>query len=570
MEQKLIGGLEQIAGRRAQDNGTQPAIVVKVVDEPNEVAANTTYATLFDGKTQVKAIFLLSEPVPFFKNGLVRLLKYSYSKNGSILIVNSAEPAPSHLGRTAQKATSEQEHQPQKQAAKVEVPIRVLNSFLFAEWQITARAFEKSDLKHFTNFRGEDDMFFTVDFVDKFGDEIRASVSGKDLCDKFYDTLTPGNVYKVSGCAIRPANKDFTPISHNFEVSIGAHSEVVLTADNSTIPRVAYHFVKISEIATCESGTIIDVIGVVSKADEPQTVRSKKSGKDLIKRTITLFDSSLFSVELTLWGALVDTEHTGAVLKVGAIVAAKWCRVSSFNTRSLSATFSTRIEIAPETPEASRLHRWLSTQRNITSLSLCPLSVPLTFENAYSSSANNEVRTIENMRSTCSEMIERGEEMDLFCVWGIVSYIRHDTKISYHACLTPRCGAKVCVDDSGMYFCQKCGKRYDTCEERFIIMLRISDFTGSVTATAFNNTGEVIMGISAKRLNEVRREYVDSDQMFERYFKDATYKCYTLRVKPRLEMYHEEQRIRYTIVSAKPINYAEESKRLITTIKKFT
>lgn len=570
MEQhQLIGGLDLIASRSANEDGLLPAIIVKVVDEPNEVAANTIYVTLSDGKTQCKAIFLLSEPLQFTKNTLLKLTKYSFSKNKSVLIVNEAS-----LDTRRSNSSVSQGPKPEKATTptkgKVSVPIRVLNSFLFSGWQIIARIFTKSDLKHFTNFHGEDDEFFTIDVVDREGDEIRVSISGKELCDKLYESLVTGGVYAIANGAIRPVNRDFTPLPHNFEVSLGHNSEIVTADDDGSIPKVSYHFVKIDSIATCENDAIIDVLGVISKVEEPQQVKSKKSGKTLVKRTVTLFDSSLFSIDLTLWNALAEKENSDICLSPGVIVAAKWCRVSSFNTKSLSATFSTWVDVAPEVPESYQLRKWLMSQKSISSLSLCPLSVS-NFTGTLLSSSGVEMCTIKHAHTTCKERMEdgRGDDMDYFCTCGIVNYIRHDSRISYSACLTPKCGAKVTVDDSGRFFCQKCSKHFDTCEERYILSLRISDFTDSLTVTAFNNAGEVIMGICAGALGVIRSECGDSDNddKFEKFFKNAVYKWYTFKIKPKSEIYHEEQRVRYTIVSVKPLNFADDSKKLLRIIR---
>ena len=580
MEQKLIGGLEEIAGRSGNERDPLPVITVKIMDEPNEVATNTIYVTLFDGKTQCKAIFLLAEPLPLAKNTFINLTKYSFSKNKSILIINEASlvtrgPA---LPIVPSEPKRKEVGPPPVTRDKVSVPIRVLNSFLFAGWQITARIFSKSELKHFTNFRGEDDEFFTIDIVDREGDEIRASVSGKEMCGRLYETLKIGGVYTITNGAIRPVNRDFTPLPHNFEISLGTNSEIVGVEDDGSIPRVSYHFVKISAIAACENGAIIDVIGVVSKVDEPQTIVSKKSGKSLIRRTVTLFDSSMFSIELTLWNTLAEKENPEVCLSPGVIIAAKWCRVSSFNSKSLSATFSTWIDVAPEVPETASLQKWLRTQRkSVSSLSLCPLSIPFTSSGGSSGGSGGEMYTIKQAHTVYKGKMEAGmpdlEEMNSFYVCGAVSYIRHDSRISYSACPVPKCSAKVSIDDSGRFYCQKCNKHYDSCEERYILLLRVSDFTDSLTVTAFNSAGEVIMGISAGRLNTVRRECNScdggDDDKFEKFFKNAIYKWYTFRIKPKLEFYHEEQRIRYTIVSVKPLNFAEDNKRLLKIIRSF-
>ena len=53
-----------------------------------------------------------------------------------------------------------------------------------------------------------------------------------------------------------------------------------------------YNFVKISQLATLAAGEHIDIIAVASSFNSLETITSSKTGKELLKRNVTLLDDT--------------------------------------------------------------------------------------------------------------------------------------------------------------------------------------------------------------------------------------------------------------------------------------
>lgn len=80
------------------------------------------------------------------------------------------------------------------------VPINSLNAYQ-NRWTIKARVSQRSDMRRYSNARGEG-KFFTVDLLDAQGGEIRA-ISFNDIADKFDNILQMGNVVTISKASLK-------------------------------------------------------------------------------------------------------------------------------------------------------------------------------------------------------------------------------------------------------------------------------------------------------------------------------------------------------------------------------
>lgn len=81
------------------------------------------------------------------------------------------------------------------------VPIQSLNAYQ-NRWTIKARVSQRSDMRRYSNARGEG-KFFTVDLLDADGGEIRA-ISFNETADKFDQILQMGNVVTISKASLKP------------------------------------------------------------------------------------------------------------------------------------------------------------------------------------------------------------------------------------------------------------------------------------------------------------------------------------------------------------------------------
>ena len=74
----------------------------------------------------------------------------------------------------------------------------------------------------------------------------------KEAADKFYQIFHMGKVYYVSKGVLKAANRQYTAVKNEYEMTIGENAEVeeVIEAEEklSKIPTMVYHFVKLEEL----------------------------------------------------------------------------------------------------------------------------------------------------------------------------------------------------------------------------------------------------------------------------------------------------------------------------------
>ena len=67
----------------------------------------------------------------------------------------------------------------------------------------------------------------SVDLVDELGTEIRATIFN-DAVDKFSPLLEVGRVYIVSRGRVKAANRQYSMVNNDYEITLDSHSVVEL------------------------------------------------------------------------------------------------------------------------------------------------------------------------------------------------------------------------------------------------------------------------------------------------------------------------------------------------------
>ena len=160
-----------------------------------------------------------------------------------------------------------------------------------------------------------------MDLMDDSG-EIRVTAF-KEQCDQFFDKAIVGKVVYISNCSVKNANKQYSKLNNEYELTFKDNGMMELAEDTGDIPTVTYNFVAINDLTGCAKDSNVDVIGVVKVSGDATTITTK-AGKELVKREITLVDKSSTQVTLTLWGSTAETFDPS----YNPIVAAKGVRVS--------------------------------------------------------------------------------------------------------------------------------------------------------------------------------------------------------------------------------------------------
>ncbi|XP_040986681.1 replication protein A 70 kDa DNA-binding subunit A-like [Juglans microcarpa x Juglans regia] len=440
------------------------------------------------------------------------------------------------------------------------IPIAALNPYQ-GRWTIKARVTAKGELKHYNNPRG-DGKVFSFDLLDSDGGEIRATCFNA-VADQFYNQIEAGKVYLISKGSLKPAQKAFNHLQNDHEIFLESISIIQpCFEDDSTIPQQQFHFRPISDIEGMDSNSIVDVIGIVSSISPPASIM-RKNGTETQRRILHLKDMSGRSVELTLWGNLVNAE--GQRLQnmcdsgVFPILAVKAGRVNDFNGKALGTISTSQLFIEPNFPEAHRLKEWFDKEgRSIPSVSI---------SRETSVGKTDSRKTISQIKD---EKLGTSEKPDWITVSATISFVKVDN-FCYTACPIMigdrQCNKKVTNNGDGKWRCDRCDQSIEECDYRYILQFQIQDHTGLTWVTAFQECGEEIMGMPAKSLYYLKYEEQDDDK-FGEIIRKVLFTKYIFKLKVKEETYSDEQRVKSTVVKAEKVDFASESRFLLDFMEK--
>lgn len=438
------------------------------------------------------------------------------------------------------------------------IPIAALNPYQ-GRWTIKARVTSKSELRRYNNPKG-DGKVFSFDLLDSDGGEIRVTCFN-DVADQFYEQVEIGKVYYFSKGSVRPAQKAYNHLKNDHEIRLDNTSTIqACFDDDNSIPHQQFHFRPIADIEGLENNSVLDIIGVVSSIT-PSSSLMRKNGTETQKRTLQLKDMSGRSVEVTLWGNFCSTE--GQTLQnmcdsgVFPVLAVKAARVSDFNGKSVGTISTSQLCIEPDFPEARKLKTWFENIGKITP------SVSLSRD----SMARTDVRkTISQIKD---EKLGTSEKPDWITVTATIWQLRVEN-FCYTACpimIGDRQCSKKVTNMDGKWRCDRCDQSVDQCDYRYILSLQIQDHTGMTWVTAFQESGEEIVGVPAKDLYYMKNEEQD-EVRFTEIIRNVLHTKYNFKLKVKEETYSDEQRVKSTVVKAEKIKASSETSFYLGLLKK--
>ncbi|XP_012542011.1 replication protein A 70 kDa DNA-binding subunit [Monomorium pharaonis] len=429
-------------------------------------------------------------------------------------------------------------------------PIAALSPYQ-NRWVIKVRVTSKSPIRTWSNSRGEGKLF-SMDLIDETG-EIRCTAF-RDACDKFYELIVPGNVYYISRCTLKVANKQFNTLKNDYEMSMTNDTEIVPCHESSdAIPTLQFNFSPISQIENKEKNDILDVLGVVTTVNDIQHITARSTGRELVKRDISIVDDSGTMVTVTLWGKQAE-DFDGSD---NTILAIKGARVGEFNGgKNLSLISSSVIEKDPDLPEAHKLRGWYTAVGHSES------AKSLSRVGGGGGDSNASLYTFQE--ATEARLGEKMNLPDLFAVVATIKQIRTENSV-YQACPIESCNKKLIDQSTGVFRCEKCNKDYPNFKYRLLASMELADATGSRWVTAFNDDAEKILGMSAQELGELKEN--DKDAYLQK-FGEANFKTFTFNLRAKSEVFQDEMRIRHNCQAVAPINYKTYLTHLIGKVSK--
>lgn len=434
-------------------------------------------------------------------------------------------------------------------------PISGLNMYS-NRWTIRAKVTTKTDIRTWSNAKGEGQLF-SVELLDSSGVDVRCTFF-KEAVDKFYAFLEEGRVYTFSGGKLKVANMQYNSCKSQFEITFDQNSEIQLDTSGDDI-RDSYSFVKIVALENVDPQGYVDILAVVKHVGETNSIVSKKSGKELLKCELTVEDDSGAEVRLTMWG---DTAST-AQSKFGnsPIVAFKRARVSDYGGRTLSGG---SFEVNPNIPQAQHLKQWWAVHGNKTTSRSLSTTMggnrgPEPFEQR------------KNVSSIKSEQMGYNEKPDWLSFKATVTFLKKDKQGDdgawYTACANSgepcRNMYKATQTSDGNWHCDKCQQTNENCVRRYIFSGTVADDTCTSWVSIFNEQAEVLL--DGAKADDLYAHVANGDgrDIYDSTFAKATYTDWILKCKVKQELVGDEQRVKTSLVSLSPVDYAAESRCLL-------
>lgn len=397
------------------------------------------------------------------------------------------------------------------------MPIDALSPYQ-NKWVVKARVTAKSNVRTWSNAKGEGKLF-SFDLQDDSG-EIRVTAF-RDMVDKFYDMLEIDKVFYISKCQIKPANKQYSKLRNDYEMTI-TNDTVIQVCENETagVPQIRYDFITIAEIGEKQPESLIDMVGICQEASEASTFIAKSSGRECTKRDVTLVDHSNASIALTLWGE----EAINFESRNNPVILLKSVMVKEFGGgKTLGMVSSTVMKINPENAEGHKLRGWYENQGNHGAYQ------SLSTKNALGGGMGSEWMTFHEMKE---KQLGTGDKPDYLQLVGMVHNIRHSNML-YKACSAPECNKKVIDNGNGTYRCEKCNIDGPSFKNRLLVNVLIGDWTSNRWVTLFAEVAEQIL---RKNGDEVAA-LLEDQSAAESYFLDRSFRPMMFKLRTKIETF---------------------------------
>ena len=91
----------------------------------------------------------------------------------------------------------------------------------------------------------------------------------------FYELLQTGQVYTISKATIKAANKQWSTVDNEYEMTLDSSTSIVHVSNSDDVPEVKYNTIEFSRYGDLATGTVVDVLAVVKEIVQFQDLLSK-------------------------------------------------------------------------------------------------------------------------------------------------------------------------------------------------------------------------------------------------------------------------------------------------------
>ncbi len=427
--------------------------------------------------------------------------------------------------------------------------IQALNPYS-SRWSLCARVLSKTK-RTYKNAKG-DGKLMNLDLTDATG-TIRATAFNEQM-DAFWDRVQVGDVYLISGGQLKQANPAFNKTGHVYEIAFSRASTIEPCTDPelaANVPKASYSFVPIASLESSPEDSYVDVLAIISTCDEPLMYTNKK-GNEVTKRVLTLADSSGRSIEATIFGENASDPR----LAPEATIAIRGAKVGNWNTKSLTLWSDCYYDVHPDMAEAHQLAGWWRQAGG------APQVVSISTAGGGGGREGPRI-CFEDIEERAMGMNGQAEYFSVAC-W--ITHCRiADRTLWYIAC--PTCKKKVpgASEENLSGHCEKCGTEvYGT--RRWIFSAQCNDATGARYVHFFDDTACLLLeGATADSLAPQR-----DTTAFDQHFQSICFKRYLMSCAIKADVYNDEQRLKVSCTSLKPLSAVDEGQTLLQEIRQLS
>eukprot|EP00581_Thalassiosira_minuscula_P004331 CAMPEP_0183747146 /NCGR_PEP_ID=MMETSP0737-20130205/67112_1 /TAXON_ID=385413 /ORGANISM="Thalassiosira miniscula, Strain CCMP1093" /LENGTH=555 /DNA_ID=CAMNT_0025982855 /DNA_START=538 /DNA_END=2205 /DNA_ORIENTATION=+ len=440
-------------------------------------------------------------------------------------------------------------------------PISGLNMYS-NRWVIRAKITNKSQIRTWSNAKGEGSLF-SCELLDSSGTDVKCTFF-KEAVDKFYPMLEEGRVYTFSGGRLKVANMQYNTCKSQFEITFDQNSDIQLEEGGGDDIQASYEFIKISTLESVDPQSYVDILAVVKHVSEPQTILSKKSGKELLKCELTVEDDSGAEVRMTMWGNTAQTAQQQ--FANSPVVAFKRARVSDYGGRTLSGQ---NFSINPKIPQAESLKQWWSINGNKGA----SRSLSSTMGGSRGPEPFDQRKNVSSIKA---EQLGYNDRPDYLSFKATITFLKKekqgDEGAWYTACANSgdpcKNMYKATQTSDGLWHCDKCQQTHDTCVRRFIFSGTVADDTCTSWVSVFNEQAESLFGGGEEIKADKLYDDINSNgrDLYDSTFARATYTDWIFKCKVKQELVGDEQRVKTSLVAVSPVDYAAESRNLLNAL----
>ena len=450
-------------------------------------------------------------------------------------------------------------------------PIASLNPYNMS-WTVKAKLASKGNVRTFRNAKGEGKVM-TVEFVDEAGTAIQATM-WKDAIDKYDQIMEVGKVYYVGKGSLRPANKKYSSVNNDYEMSLDGRSEIELCADaGDELARKmsrAYDLVKIDKLPLKIGGRAsVDVVAIVTSVGELGSVRRKSDNAEIQRRDVVLLDETKKTVSLTLWNQLAVEQGEQLATMDAPVVALRGLLVTDYNGVSLSTVARSELFVEPSSADLAEadvaakveaLRAWYAESGKDAETTAAGEGLA-TARGPNGGASAAERKSLAAMQPELLPPATAKPEQGV--ALAHVTLIKPDQPMYYCACPEEGNNKKV-VEENGKWYCEATQKTYDTCRRRYILRMKVSDASGAGWVNVFHDQACEMLGCDAETLHALR----ESDpSAYERKVKAAQFNAWSLKIRSKTEEYQGESRRRLTVVHCAKPDFKAEAKHLLGLIQ---